>query len=63
MDSWDEEVRRFMLEEEEEDDELFLVLVPHFNWPCMMKKSQRSKCTCSFISMVKLVYTYSVQMW
>ena len=28
MDSWDEEVRRFMLEEEEEDDELFLVLVP-----------------------------------
>ena len=27
MDSWDEEVRRFMLEEEE-DDELFLVLVP-----------------------------------
>jgi len=24
MDSWDEEVRRFMLEEEEEDDELFL---------------------------------------
>ena len=28
MDSWDEEIRRFMLEEEEEDDELFLVLVP-----------------------------------
>ena len=28
MDSWNEEVRRFMLEEEEEDDELFRVLVP-----------------------------------
>ncbi|KAG2613213.1 hypothetical protein PVAP13_4KG348776 [Panicum virgatum] len=28
MDSWDEEVRRFMLEEEEEDHELFFVLVP-----------------------------------
>ena len=32
MDSWDEEVKWFMLEEEEEDDELFFVLVhsgPH----------------------------------
>ena len=28
MDSWDEEVKWFMLEEEEEDDELFFVLVP-----------------------------------
>ncbi|KAG2576849.1 hypothetical protein PVAP13_6NG061001 [Panicum virgatum] len=28
MDSWEEEVRIFMLEEEEEDDELFFVLVP-----------------------------------
>ena len=28
MDSWEEEVRRFMLEKEEEDDELFFVLVP-----------------------------------
>jgi hypothetical protein len=27
MDSWEEEVRWFILEEEEEDDELFLVLV------------------------------------
>ena len=28
MDSWDEEVKWFMLEEEEEGDELFFVLVP-----------------------------------
>ena len=28
MDSWDEEVKWFMLEEEEEDAELFFVLVP-----------------------------------
>ncbi|XP_034571864.1 protein ANTAGONIST OF LIKE HETEROCHROMATIN PROTEIN 1-like [Setaria viridis] len=28
MESWEDEVRRFMLEEEEEDDELFLVMVP-----------------------------------
>jgi len=40
MDSWDEEVRRFMLEEEEEDDELFLSWSPQFNWACMMRKIQ-----------------------
>ena len=28
MDSWEDQVRRFMLDEEEEDDELFLVMVP-----------------------------------
>ena len=28
MDSWDEEVKWFMLEEEEEGDELFFALVP-----------------------------------
>nr|XP_034596986.1 uncharacterized protein LOC117858087 isoform X2 [Setaria viridis]XP_034596993.1 uncharacterized protein LOC117858087 isoform X2 [Setaria viridis] len=28
MESWEDEVRRFVLEEEEEDDELFLVMVP-----------------------------------
>nr|TKW33550.1 hypothetical protein SEVIR_2G244401v2 [Setaria viridis]TKW33551.1 hypothetical protein SEVIR_2G244401v2 [Setaria viridis] len=28
MESWEDEVRRFMLEEKEEDDELFLVMVP-----------------------------------
>ena len=27
MDSWEDQVRRFMLDEEEEDDELFLVMV------------------------------------
>jgi len=28
MDSWEDQVRRFMVDEEEEDDELFLVMVP-----------------------------------
>jgi len=28
MDSWEDQVRRFMLDEEEVDDELFLVMVP-----------------------------------
>ena len=28
MDSWEDQVRRFMLDEEEDDDELFLVMVP-----------------------------------
>jgi len=28
MDSWEDQVRRFMLDEEEEDDELFLIMVP-----------------------------------
>ncbi|CAL5023415.1 unnamed protein product [Urochloa decumbens] len=28
MDSWEEEARRFLLNEEDEDDELFLVMVP-----------------------------------
>jgi len=38
MDSWDEEVRRFMLEEEEENDELFLVLVPALQLAMYYKK-------------------------
>ena len=28
MDSWEDQVRRFMLDEEEEDDNLFLAIVP-----------------------------------
>ena len=42
MDSWENEIRRFMLEEEE-DDELFLLLVPTLQL-CMYdeKKSEHT---------------------
>jgi hypothetical protein len=28
MESWEDELNRFLLEEEEEDDELFLIVIP-----------------------------------
>jgi hypothetical protein len=31
MGSWEEHVRRFLLEEEEDDDELFFVILPAIN--------------------------------
>ena len=72
MDSWDEEVRRFMLEEEEEDDELFLVLVPALQLAMYDEKEPEHTSILtgpkyvkegifSLVAVIKLLYSYSVQ--
>jgi hypothetical protein len=40
METWEDDLRRFMLEQEEEDDEFFLFCSLHFNCAFMMRKCQ-----------------------
>ena len=74
MDSWDEEVRRFMLEEEEEDDELFLVLVPALQLAMYDEKEPEHTSILtgpkyvkegifSLVAVIKLLYSYSIQLY
>ena len=75
MDSWEEEIRRFMLEEEEEDDELFLILVPALQlamydekepekWMYLFIYLHGKACLYIFSSdvVINLLYAHSVQL-
>ena len=53
MDSWEDQVRRFMLDEEEEDDELFLVMVPALQLCLYDEKVPKLKSSLSGAERVK----------
>nr|XP_034586585.1 uncharacterized protein LOC117849098 [Setaria viridis] len=52
MEYWENEVRRFMLEEEEEDDELFLVMVPALQQCLYEEKRPEHSSTLSGVKKV-----------
>ena len=53
MDSWEDQVRRFMLDEEEVDDELFLVMVPVLQLCMYDEKMQEHTSSLSGAQRVK----------
>ena len=53
MDSWEDQVRRFMLDEEENDDQLFLVMVPALQLCMYNEKMQEHTSSLSGAQRVK----------
>ena len=53
MDSWEDQVRRFMLDEEEKDDQLFLVMVPTLQLCMYDEKMQEHTSSLSGAQRVK----------